>query len=148
MKTVRSWKELAGELMGWFDYDWDKDGQMKLNAIQRQHVSDEACLKALVEAFLLRAREGKRQPSWRSVIHGLHEAGESQLAEKIKTNAEPHQGEWVEMIHMHHLVIRLPLLLLCSSVCTCSCILNILNSDKHDTMIKPQEVLFTNLFLP
>ena len=131
-------------------FEWDKDGQMKLYAIQRQHVSDEACLKALVEAFVL--SEGKHQPSWRSVIHALHEAGESHLAEKIKTNAEPHQGEWVEMIHMHHLVIRLPLLLLCSSVCTCSCILNMLTlfsqADKHDTMIKPQGVLFTNLFLP
>ena len=85
--------------MGWFDRDWDKDGQMKLHAIQRQHVSDEACLKALVETFLL--GEGKRQPSWRRLIHSLHGVGESQLAEKIKTNAEPCQGEWVEMIHMH-----------------------------------------------
>ena len=85
--------------MGWFDRDWDKDGQMKLNAIQRQHVSDEACLQSLVEAFLL--REGELQPSWRRLIHALHKAGESHLAEKIKTNAEPCQGEWVEMIHMH-----------------------------------------------
>ena len=65
----------------------------KLDVIQRQHVSDEACLKVVVEAFLL--GEGKYQPSWRNVIHSLHEAGESRLAEKIKTNAEPQQGEWV-----------------------------------------------------
>ena len=68
---------------------WNK----KLDAIQRQHVSDEARLKAVVEAFLL--GEGRYQPSWRSVIHALHEARESHLAEKIKTNAEPQQGEWV-----------------------------------------------------
>ena len=65
----------------------------KLDAIQCQHISDEACLKAVVEAFLL--GEGHHQPSWRSVINSPHEAGESHLAEKIKTNAEPHQGEWV-----------------------------------------------------
>ena len=63
----------------------------KLDAIQDQHVSDEACLKAVVEAFLLGG--GYYQPSWRSVIHALYEAGESHLAKKIKTNAEPHQGE-------------------------------------------------------
>ena len=86
--------------MGWFDYD-GSDGQKKLDAIQRQHVSDEDCLKALVEAFLLREGKPHLQPSWRRLIHVLHKAGESHLAEKIKTNAEPHQGEWVEMIHMH-----------------------------------------------
>ena len=74
--------------MGWYG-----KYKEKLDAIQRQHISDEACLKAVVEAFLL--GEGRYQPSWRSVIHSLHEAGESHLAEKIKTNAEPHQGEWV-----------------------------------------------------
>ena len=63
--------------------------QKKLDAIQRQHVSDEACLKALVETFL----DSSYQPSWRRVILALHRAGESRLAEKIKTNAEPVQGE-------------------------------------------------------
>ena len=29
------------------------------------------------------------------LIHRLHKAGETHIAEKIKTNAEPHQGEWV-----------------------------------------------------
>ena len=77
--------------MGW--YDWNKKGKEKLDAIKRQHVSDEACLKAVVEAFLL--GEGSYQPSWRRLIHALHncKAGESHLAEKIKTNAEPQQGE-------------------------------------------------------
>ena len=63
-----------------------------LAAIRRQHVSDEVCRKAVVEAFLL--GEGY-QPSWRRLIHSLHWVGESHLAEKIKTNAEPQQGEWV-----------------------------------------------------
>ena len=67
----------------------------KLDTIQHQHVSDEARLKAVLEAFLL--GEGIRQPSWRCVIHALFKLDESHLAEKIKTNAEPHQGEWVYM---------------------------------------------------
>ena len=65
----------------------------KLDAIQHQHISNEARLKAVLESFLL--GEGIHQPSWRRVIHALHYAGESHLAEKIKTNAEPHQGKWV-----------------------------------------------------
>ena len=80
--------------MGWYEIiDSDKK---KLDAIQRQHVSDEACLKALLEAFLL--GKGPYQPSWRRVIHALHEAGESHLAEKIKASAEPVQGECVWML--------------------------------------------------
>ena len=93
---------MARWLMGWFDY-MGREGQKKLDAIQRQHVSDEACLKAVVEAFLL--GEGRYQPSWRMLIHQLHKAGESHLAEKIKTNAEPQQGEWVCIIpqqYMHN----------------------------------------------
>ena len=77
---------------GWSNDDWDEKGHEKLAAIQRQHDSDEARLKAVLESFLL--GEGKYQPSWRSVIHALHKVGDSHLAEKIKTNAEPQQGEW------------------------------------------------------
>ena len=75
------------------DWSLNVDGQKKLDAIQRQHVADEARLKAVLEAFLL--GEGRHQPSWRCVIHALYRVGESHLAEKIKTNAEPQQGEWV-----------------------------------------------------
>ena len=77
--------------MGWLEIT--VSGKKKLDAIQRQHVSDEACLKAVLEAFLL--GEGHYQPSWRRVIHALHRAGESHLAEKIKANTEPVQGECV-----------------------------------------------------
>ena len=81
---MRSWRKLGSGLELY---------SSKLDAIQRQHVSDEACLKAVMESFLL--GEGVYQPSWRRLIHALHQAGENYLAEKIKTNAEPHQGEWV-----------------------------------------------------
>ena len=90
MKTVRlSWKELAQELLFWYG----SDDQKKLDAIERQHISDDARLKAVVEAFLL--GEGLCPPTWRRLIHLLYKAGETDVAEKIKTNAEPHQGEWV-----------------------------------------------------
>ena len=92
VKTMRSWRELAQWLMGWADYKGSK-GREKLDAIRRHHGSNDACLKAVVEAFLL--GEGRYQPSWRRLIHALHKAEQSHLAEKIKTNAEPHQGECV-----------------------------------------------------
>lgn len=75
--------------MGW--YSGDTEDRNKLNAIQRQHVSDEARLRALVEAFLV--GEGQYQPSWRRLIDALHWAEEDHLVENIKTNAEPVQGE-------------------------------------------------------
>ena len=94
VKTVRlSWRELAGELLVW--YDLNSDGRKKLDAIEHQHISDEVRLKAVVEAFLL--GEGRYQPSWRRLIDALHREEQSHLAEKIKTNAEPHQGEWVSV---------------------------------------------------
>ena len=101
VKTVRlNWKKLAKELLCW--YDFRSDDRKKLDAIERQHVSDEARRKAVMEVFLL--GEGDYQPSWRRLIHGLHRAEQSHVAEKIKTNAEPHQGEWVEreMIKLIH----------------------------------------------
>ena len=88
-----SWRRLAKVLLGWDDSF--SFYQKKLDAIQRQHVSDEACLKAVVEAFLL--GEGPYQPSWRRLIHRLHRAQQSHIAEKIKANAEPQQGEWVSV---------------------------------------------------
>ena len=72
--------------------DWHGgDGLNKLDAIKRQHISDDARLQAVVEAFLL--GEGRHRPSWRRLINQLHWAGETSVAEKIKTNAEPQQGE-------------------------------------------------------
>ena len=63
----------------------------KLVAFERQHDSDEARLKAVIEAFLL--GEGLYQPSWRRVIHVLHREGESQVALDIESYAEAVQGE-------------------------------------------------------
>ena len=79
--------------MGW--YDFDSENRKKLDAIERQHISDEGRLKAVVEAFL--RGKGPYEPSWRMLIYLLHRAEESHLAEKIKTNAEPQQGEWISV---------------------------------------------------
>ena len=89
-----SWRELALWLMGWDDYR--SDDRKKIDVIQHQHTSDEVRLEAVVEAFLL--GEGKHRPSWRMLIHQLYKAGESHLAEEIKTNAEPHPGEWISVM--------------------------------------------------
>ena len=94
VKTVRlSWRELARALLGWNDAF--SDYRKKLDAIEREHVSDDVRLKAVVKVFLL--GEGFYQPSWRRLIHRLHSAWQSHVAEKIKANAEPHPGEWVSV---------------------------------------------------
>ena len=90
---MRRWRELAQRLMGWSDIQ--RYGQEKLDAIQQQHVSNDARIKAVVESFLL--GEGKHRPSWRRLIHALHREEQSHLAEKIKTNAEAQQGEWASV---------------------------------------------------
>ena len=82
-----SWRELADGL-GLY---------RKLYTIERQHTSDDARLKAVVEAFLL--GEGRHRPSWRMLINTLHWVDEGSLAEKIKANAEPQQGEWVYNVY-------------------------------------------------
>jgi hypothetical protein len=121
VKTVKRWRKLAKELMGWYDYK-GSEGRKKLDAMERQHISDEARLKAVVEAFLL--GEGDHQPSWRMLIHRLHQAGETHVAEKIKTNAEPHQGEWVYTIPqcMHNTSHMTPVSQSCILPFSCLCI--------------------------
>ena len=84
VKNVRNWRTLGRCI--YFPYSFDPD------AIQRQHVSDEACLKAVIEGFL----SGKgyyKQPSWRAVIWSLYKANEIQLAEHIRSYAEPVKGK-------------------------------------------------------
>ena len=80
MERVRNWGDLSVELLG-----------LLKDIIQRQHDSDEACLKAVVEKFLL--GEGCYQPSWRAVIYSLDEVDESHLANQIRSYGEPVQGE-------------------------------------------------------
>ena len=94
VKTMRlSWREVARELLRW--YDVISDDRKKLDAIEHQHASDEARVKAVVEVFLL--GEGDYQPSWRRLIHALYKEKQSHVAEMIKANAEQHQGEWVSV---------------------------------------------------
>ena len=88
-----SWRKLARELLTWSDLS--RDGRKKLDAIEHENVSDNVRLQAVVAAFL--RGEGPYQPSWRILIYLLHNTGETDVAEKIKTNAEPHQGEWVSV---------------------------------------------------
>ena len=74
----------------WWKLDYWLGLFSDIDDIKHQHDSDEARLKALIELFLL--GEGD-QPSWKSVIHALHGAGESQVAYNIESYAEAVQGE-------------------------------------------------------
>ena len=81
VKNVRSWRSL-GEVMGYM---------LQLNEIQQQYDSDEDCLKTVVERFL-KGSHPFNKPSWRAVIWSLYRANELQLAEQIRSYAEPVQG--------------------------------------------------------
>ena len=63
----------------------------ELDNIQRQYDSDEDGLKAVVERFF-KVVSRLWQPSWRTVIWSLYSANEFQLAEQIRSYAEPVQG--------------------------------------------------------
>ena len=85
---MREWRKLGDVLLGKYK------NKIKLDAISDQHGSDkEACLKAVIEAFL--RGEGVYQRLWRAVIWALYDAGENHIAHDIITYAEPVQGECV-----------------------------------------------------
>ena len=84
VKRVRDWREFSKWLLG--DYSGSK-----LDAIHRQHGDNvEACLKAVIEAFL--RGEGRYQLSWRNVIDALYRTGENHIAHDIIAYAEPVEG--------------------------------------------------------
>ena len=84
VKNIRSWRTLGQHIC---NYD-----SFTLNDIQRRHVSDEACIKAVIEGFLSGKGYCYRQPSWRALIWSLYQSNEIQLAEHIRSFAEPVQG--------------------------------------------------------
>ena len=83
VKEVRSWRRLGEHLLYM--------PESHLDSFQHQHGSDEACLKAVVERFLL-GDYPYWQPSWREVIWALYKANEIHLADQIRSYAEPVQG--------------------------------------------------------
>ena len=86
IKAIRDWRDFGLELLG---------NLFLVDEIECQHVSTEARLKAVVESFLL--GKGYYQPSWRRVIHKLHESNQYQYVPGIKSYAEAVEGEceWV-----------------------------------------------------
>ena len=80
VKNVRNWRSLGDEMSYYSDLD----------DIQQLYYSDD-CLKAVVERFLKDGGQFK-QPSWRAVIWSLYSTNELQLAEQIRSYAEPVQG--------------------------------------------------------
>ena len=99
VREVKSWRKLAKELVYAYDQDDDQHSHMQfiqnstdLDALQRQHGSDEECLKSVIEKLLQGKGRRYKQPSWRAVIWSLYEANEIQLASHIKSYGEPLQG--------------------------------------------------------
>ena len=86
MEGVENWKDLGKWGFG-----------VDIDSIKRQHDSDEACLKAVIEKFLL--GKGFYQPSWRAVIYSLDDLDKVQLADKIRSFSEPVQGELVYCVN-------------------------------------------------
>ena len=80
-------------------YAYDKDDPIRyldcsyhnLDDLQRQHVTDQDCLKSVIEIFL-QGRGRYEQPSWGAMLRSLYDANELQLAASIKSYAEPLQG--------------------------------------------------------
>ena len=77
VEGVRNWNILSG----WLGVDFNR----------HQYNSDEACVKAIMEKFLL--GKGDYQPTWKALIYCLDEAEEVHLADKIRSFGEPVQGE-------------------------------------------------------
>ena len=84
VKNVRSWRTLGQYIYSYSSSD--------LDAIQQLHASDEACLKDVIEGFLSGKGDRYRQLSWRALIWSLYKANEIQLAEHVRSFAEPVQG--------------------------------------------------------
>ena len=89
VKNVQDWRLLC-RAMFWSEPD----------EIQRQHDSDEDCLKNVVERFLRGESLWYNKPSWRAVIMCLYEAKEIQLAEQIRSYAEGVQGTVIMVLTM------------------------------------------------
>ena len=64
-----------------------------LDDLQRQHGSDQDCLKAIVKRFLNGKGGRYQQPTWRAIIYSLYRANESQLVDQFRSYAEPVKGE-------------------------------------------------------
>ena len=101
LKRVKSWRKLAKKLIQTYDQDdYGDDTSLHvyysddedLDALQRQHGSDEECLKAVIEKFLKGRGSQYKKPSWRTVLQSLYNANETRLASSIKNYAEPLQG--------------------------------------------------------
>ena len=95
VKGVRNWRTLAKHLVQGYDKDDDEYrgyiDATDLDALQREHGSDEDCLKTVVRQFL--QGEGMYSPaSWRAGIWSLYKANEIQLANQIRSYGEQLEG--------------------------------------------------------
>ena len=94
LEGVKRWRALAKQLLFAYDKeDTNHLGGVDLDALQRQHGSDEDCLKAIVKCSLEGRVRQYQQPTWRAIIYSLYSANEMQLAYQFRSYAEPVKGE-------------------------------------------------------
>ena len=95
VKGVKRWRTLAKQ----FVYAYNQYGEnnivsgINLDDLQRQHHSNEDCLKVIIETFLKgKGQYWYRPPSWRAVIWCLYLSDEIHLAEQIQSYGEQLEG--------------------------------------------------------
>ena len=97
VKGVKRWRTLAKQLVWAYDKDDERvrgvHGAVDLDALQRQHGSDQNCIIAVLERFLEGGAGWYQQPTWRAIIFSLYKANETQLADQFRSYAEPVKGE-------------------------------------------------------
>ena len=87
-----AWRKLGERLL----FCTVSGGQLtypKLDEIEKQHQSDESCLRAVIECWL-KGDEMDGEPSWRRIIWRLDGANETRpVADSIRHFAEPLPGK-------------------------------------------------------
>ena len=95
VKGVKRWRTLAKQLVNAYNKNEiiHRFDAINLDDLQRQHHSDEDCLKTIVEIFLKgKGQHRYRPPSWRTVIWCLYMSDEIHLAEQIQSYGEQLEG--------------------------------------------------------
>ena len=66
--------------------------------IDRQHQSDDSCLRAVIECWLQGEGLYEEEPSWRRIIWALDHANETRAADNTRHFAEPLPGKSCDSI--------------------------------------------------
>ena len=85
VQGVKNWRMVGEWLLGYLNTT------KQLDAIQKKYSCNEDRLQAVVQQWL--EGRGLSQPSWRTLVWSLDEAGDIAVADPIREFAEPPRGE-------------------------------------------------------